>query len=37
MELIILALVMNLALSTVDWNHRSRADKAPSRMRTTHS
>jgi|GEM_PF-2194073 len=37
MELIILAMVMNLALSTVDWNHRPRADEASSRMRTTHS
>lgn len=37
MELIILALVMNLALSTVDWNHRPQADKDSSRMQTTHS
>ena len=37
MELIILAMVMNLALSTVDWNHRPRADKASSRIQTTHS
>lgn len=37
MELIILALVMNLALSTVDWNHRPRADKASPRMQITHS
>ena len=37
MELIILALVLNLALSTVDWNHRSRADKASPKMQTTPS
>ena len=34
MELILLALVMNLALSTVDWNHRPRGVKAHPGMTT---
>jgi len=36
MELIILTLVMNLALATVDWKHRPRGGKALPRMQMTH-
>ncbi len=36
MEFIILALVMNLTLTTVDWKHRPRGGKALTTMQMTH-